>query len=191
MSDIDWAFLSDDDWAFQYGQAGLQQLVEGELKGLVDGLEFRRHMSLFATGVAVITTQDEHGEVSGATVNSFGSISVDPPTVMVSLRQGRTLDNIVKTGRYGASILSEAQQVHSAHFAGNREKTERPELQVRDALPTLNDCLAWFECEVIQMIEIHDHVLFPAQVTACGSIDGDPLIFFASKYHARRHEVEA
>ncbi len=50
-------------------------------------------------------------------------------------------------------------------------------------MPTLRNCLAWFECEIVEKVQIHDHTLFVAQVTACGSEEGTPLMFFGSRYH--------
>ena len=187
MTFVNVPVVADDDWAFQFEAADVDCVAEPVVER-VDPLEFRRTVSLFATGVAVITAEDESGTWHGATVNSFGSISLEPPTVLVSLRPGRTHDAIKATGRYAASVLSRNQQTHSAHFAGNRGGTERPALCVRDRMPTLEDCLAWFECEVTDEVQIHDHVLFIGRVVACGSQDGDPLIFFASSYTGRESD---
>ncbi len=158
--------------------------MEG-VESVVDA-DFRRHVSLFATGVAVISAQGEDGPVHGVTVNSFGSVSLEPPTVMVSLRPGRARDIILATGMYGASVLTETQHHCSSHFAGDRGRSEAPEFVVQHRVPTLDSCLAWFECEVIDQVVINDHMLLPARVTACGSAEGDPLIFFASSYHGSR-----
>lgn len=184
MSTLSPVWVADDDWAFQFEPEDIDCSGE-QATALVDPLEFRRTVSMFATGVAVITAEDSEGTWHGATVNSFGSISLDPPTVLVSLRPGRTHDAIKATGRYAASVLARNQQTHSAHFAGNRDGTEPPPICVRDAMPTLEECLAWFECEVTEEVQIHDHVLFIGRVTACGTESGDPLIFFASSYTGR------
>lgn len=149
----------------------------------VDAAEFRRHVSRFATGVAVISCEDPDGSSHGATVNSFVSLSLEPATVMVSLRPGRAYDIVRATGRYGASILLEDQQHASNYFARARDGSVAPDFLKRGAVPTLKDCLAWFECEVFEQVPVHDHMLFLARVTACGSGDGTPLIFYASKYH--------
>lgn len=162
-----------------------QELTIPEAAQMTD-MDFRSHVSFFATGVAVISAEDDAGQIHGVTVNSFGSISLEPPTVMVSLRPGRALEIIQETGRYGASILSEGQQHWSQHFAGNRDRREPPQFLTRERVPTLGQTLAWFECEVTESITINDHVLLPARVTACGSTEGNPLIFFASKYHSSR-----
>ena len=136
-----------------------------------------------ATGIVVLTCEDEEGNVHGATVNSFTSVSLQPPTVLVSLKPGKTHRIISRTGRYGACILNEAQQNFSAHFSGRPQEAVRPDFQVRDRLPTLRHCLAWFECVVVQKVQVHDHTLFVAEVTACGNHDGTPLMFFGSRYH--------
>ena len=70
----------------------------------------------------------------------------------------------------------------SDHFAG-RPAAEPPQFTIRDRVPTLADCLAWFECEVIERFEIHDHTVFVARVLSCGTNGGSPLMFFGSTYH--------
>lgn len=149
----------------------------------VDAQLFRRNVALFATGVAVISCPDEHGEVHGMTVNSFTSLSLDPPTVIVSLKPGRAHELISRAGHFGASVLTEGQQGFSNHFAGRRDSGLRPEFEKRQRVHTLTDCLAWFECDVVQTVPVNDHTLFIARVTACGGQEGSPLMFFASRYH--------
>ncbi|MYW71948.1 styrene monooxygenase NADH-dependent flavin reductase subunit StyB [Pseudonocardia sp. ICBG1034] len=151
--------------------------------------EFRRTVGLFATGVAVISCTDPDVDctdvgfaVHGATVNSFTSVSLKPPTVMVSLMKGRAHQFITGNGHFGASVLNEEQQHASNHFAG-KPSDEPPRFTIRDRVPTLADCLAWFECEVIQRFDVHDHTVFVARVLSCGSNGGAPLMFFGSRYH--------
>lgn len=177
--------LVDDDWAFEIGRLENIPIGLGAAERTCDPLEFRRNVAKFATGVAVITTEDASGAWHGATVNSFGSVSLDPPTVMVSLREGRAYQAIRDTKRFAASILGRHQEEHSRHFAGNKNQTERPELCVRGSMPTLRDCLAWFECEVFQDVRVHDHVIFFGRVVEGGGEgdgEGEPLIFYASTY---------
>lgn len=148
-----------------------------------DPQHFRKAVSMFATGIVVLTCEDGEGHVHGITVNSFTSVSLEPPTVLVSLRPGKGHRLISTRGCYGASILDETQQPFSAHFAGRPQASLGPEFVVRNRLPTLRRCLAWFECEVIEQVQVHDHTLFVAEVMACGNEDGSPLMFFGSRYH--------
>jgi styrene monooxygenase reductase component len=147
-----------------------------------DTLLFRKSVSLFATGIAVVTCDDDEGQIHGMTVNSFTSISLDPPTVLVSLKPGRTHRAISRRGWYGVSILHEEQQSYSAHFSGKPQSVV-PEFVKQSQVPTLQESLAWFECQVTDRVQIHDHTLFVAKVVACGGIDKNPLMFFASKHH--------
>lgn len=156
---------------------------------LDEQLRFRRTVGLFATGVVVISCTDPEVDcadvgyaVHGATVNSFTSVSVKPPTVMMSLMAGRAHQFITGNGHFGASVLTEDQQGCSDHFAG-KPHADPPQFAIRDRVPTLVDCLAWFECEVIQRFVVHDHTVFVARVLSCGSNGGSPLMFFGSRYH--------
>jgi styrene monooxygenase reductase component len=149
---------------------------------------FRQAVSLFATGIAVISAPTEDDEVHGMTVNSFTSISLDPPTVMVSLKSGRMHELLTHGGCFGISILGESQQVHSAFFSKRTmDDSPPPVFTTQATLPTLQDAMAWFECHVESTVQVHDHTLFIARVTACGKPEvsaPQPLLFFASRYHS-------
>lgn len=149
-------------------------------------MDFRSSVALFATGIAVVTTDDGEGGVHGVTVNSFTSISLDPPTVMVSLRAGRAHELIRRNGVYGVSVLTESQQNCSRYFTGKRDGEWRPEFRTGRMVSTLAGSLARFECRVIEAIDVHDHTLFLARVERCESEPGSPLMFFASTYHRPR-----
>lgn len=148
-----------------------------------DRVQFRTSVALFATGIAVVTMNDGQGGVHGVTVNSFTSISLDPPTVMISLKPGHAHDLISASGWYGVSVLSDGQQGHSRYFCGSRDGDWVPEYVLGERVPTLAGSLARFECQVSEAITVHDHTLFLARVVSCESEDGSPLMFFASNYH--------
>lgn len=122
-----------------------------------DATAFRSSVALFATGIAVVTMQDGDGGVHGATINSFTSISLDPPTVMISLKPGYAHELISKSGWYGVSVLSKSQQEHSRYFAGSRESDWHPQFVTGENVPTLFGSLARFECKVFDTIEVNDH----------------------------------
>lgn len=154
-----------------------------EIATVADAMQFRTSVALFATGIAVVTMPDGEGGVHGVTVNSFTSISLDPPTVMVSLKSGRAHELISSNGLFGVSVLSEGQQGHSRYFTGKRDTQWIPEYIEGQRVPTLAGSLARFECEVVNAIPVNDHTLFIARVTRCESQTGSPLMFFASNYH--------
>ncbi|WP_439519821.1 styrene monooxygenase NADH-dependent flavin reductase subunit StyB [Hydrogenophaga sp.] len=153
------------------------------IDGAVDSLRFRSSVSRFATGIAIVSCLDEQGQPQGMTVSSFTSISLEPPTVLVSLRPGRTHARICQQGRYGVSILGAEQEAWSQHFSGHPQTETAPAWETAARVPVLRDALAWFECQVDELLQVHDHTLFVARVTACGHASGAPLMFFASSYH--------
>ncbi|WP_370184861.1 styrene monooxygenase NADH-dependent flavin reductase subunit StyB [Rhodococcus wratislaviensis] len=159
------------------------EVVPAPVEVAADSTQFRNSVALFATGIAVVTMQDGEGGVHGATINSFTSISLDPPTVMISLKPGYAHELISKSGWYGVSVLSKAQQEHSRYFCGTRDSDWRPQFVAGENVPTLFGSLARFECKVIDTITVNDHTLFLARVARCESEDGSPLMFFASTYH--------
>lgn len=149
----------------------------------VDRLQFRRSVSHFVTGIAIVACLDDEDQPQGMTINSFTSVSLDPPSVLVSLKPGRTHRLVRRRGCYGVSVLSGHQQAWSQHFSG-QPQPGLPVVWDRHAgVPVLRDALAWFACEVDSVLQVHDHTLFVARVVDCGHAGGEPLMFFASRYH--------
>ena len=148
-----------------------------------DPLAFRQAASRFATGVAVLTALDRRGEVCGMTANSFVTVSLSPPTVLVSVKPGRTHDAMSASGRYGVNVLPEDGKRLSRHFSGQTGADARPGYDIVNGLPRLSNCVAFFACEVTRTVEVSDHPLFIAEVSNCDYCDNLPLVFFSSRYH--------
>lgn len=117
------------------------------------------------------------------TANSFVTVSLSPPTVLVSVRPGRMHQAITQAGRYGVNVLPKDGQKLSRHFAGRPVEQADPSWQLVQRLPRLAGCVAFFACEVMQAVDVGDHTLFIAEVTDCDCSDTDPLVFFSSRYH--------
>jgi flavin reductase len=150
---------------------------------VADKLAFRQAASRFATGVAVLTALDRRGEISGMTANSFVTISLSPPTVLVSVRPGKTHDAISAAGRYGVNVLPEDGHGLSQHFAGHPAADASLGYDLVQGLPRLSNCVAFFACEVTRIVDVSDHTLFIAEVSNCDYCDNLPLVFFSSRYH--------
>jgi flavin reductase (DIM6/NTAB) family NADH-FMN oxidoreductase RutF len=159
-----------------------QKRIAQKTETCVDADHFRDTMSWLATGITIVSC-GSGSRVRGMTCNSFTSVSLRPPTVLVSLSAGRTHELIDRSGWYGVSILNDNQRAYSAHFSGRGRTGLKPAFVVRDRVPTLRSSLAWFECAVTERIVVHDHTLFIARVTACDSFPGSPLMYFARCYH--------
>jgi styrene monooxygenase reductase component len=151
----------------------------------LDPAHFRKAVSLFTTGVVIVSSEDGEAGVHGATVNSFTSISLSPPTVLISLKEGRMHRLISESGKYGISVLREEQQHYSSHFAGRPNESLEPGFHFDGSVPVLRESLAWFECLVVDKVRVKDHTLFIAEVVRCGLGEGAPLVFYQSRYHCQ------
>ena len=149
-----------------------------------DPVEFRRALSRFTTGVTVITAGNAQGEVVGMTANSFTSVSLDPPTVLVSVMQGQTLQAIRSSGRFGVNVLGAGGEAISNHFAGKPRAGWTPSFTAFDGFHALDGALAHFGCRVVREVDVADHVLLIAEVDLCTAAENDPLVFYASRYRS-------
>ncbi len=83
-----------------------------------DAREFRNTLGRFATGVTIITTIDEQGELFGVTANSFSSVSLDPPLVLFCLDlKAMSFGAFKAASHFNINILTEQQEELSTHFA--------------------------------------------------------------------------
>ena len=155
----------------------------------LDSEQLRRAMRAWTTGVTVVTAkfQDQH---YGMTVNSFTSISLEPPLVSLALRQlTHTHDLVEKSGEFAVTILSADQKELSERFAGKfPEIQDRFEGVVTETLvldaPLIKGGIAWFNCRVVNAIPVGENTLFVAEVIAVrGDGEGDPLVYHNRVYH--------
>lgn len=144
---------------------------------------FRQAASRFVTGVTVLTAPDDGDRICGMTANSFVTVSLSPPTVLVSVMPGRMHRAISVARRYAVNVLPDDGHRLSAHFAGRPDAGSDPAYSLVDGLPRLAGCVAFFACAVTRVVDIGDHSLFIAAVTDCDHRDAAPLVFFSSRYH--------
>jgi flavin reductase (DIM6/NTAB) family NADH-FMN oxidoreductase RutF len=143
---------------------------------------FRQTLGRFASGVTVVTMAQDN-ETHGITVSAFLSVSLEPPLILVSVdKKAHSHERILKTERYGVSILSEGQQAISNHFAG-RDPEVTPEFDHLDGFPVLKEALAQLVCKVVQTVDAGDHTLFIGQIEHLAwQEDTAPLVYFHGKY---------
>ena len=148
--------------------------------------KFRQVLGRFATGITVITCRTPDGELGGATVNSFASLSLNPPLVLWSI--DKTSDQFAafaQATHYAVNILSEDQQALSDHFA--KPSTDKYNgLAYTHGLggaPLFGDDIcASLECRIDQRIEGGDHMILIGEVLQVCDYDKRPLLFFGGGY---------
>jgi len=150
--------------------------------------QFRKIMSQFATGITTVTARTDEGTVYGVTVNSFTSVSLDPPLVLICLDNRLSGFQAFRVGRvFGVSVLSESQEQVSRYFAQRGlDKSEAEYTTGRTGVPLVAGALAYLECEIVAAYPAGDHTIFVGQVKA-GEIapsgeDKGALLYFRSRY---------
>jgi styrene monooxygenase reductase component len=146
---------------------------------------FRRAASAYPTGVTVVTCFDEAGDgVHGMTANSFVTVSAEPPTVLVSVKQGGRMHALLsRQRRYGINVLGAGDEWLSRHFSGHPDAAARPRFRDGAPVPLLADAIAHFVCSVTQTVDVHDHTLFIANVLEWDASAHAALLFYRSRCH--------
>ncbi|MER6157323.1 flavin reductase family protein [Streptomyces sp. NPDC001868] len=161
--------------------------------------EFRAAMSRLAAGVVLVTAHEAaldpegpRGEDVGMTATSFMSVSLDPPLVMVGLREGSRMDDLLaEQPLWAVSVLSDHQRTAAARFAMKNRVSDRLLFEdlphTRGAItgaPLITGALATLECHTEQRVTAGDHTLVIARVLASTSptTPGSPLTYFRGRY---------
>ncbi|MFJ5297285.1 flavin reductase family protein [Pseudomonas sp. RC10] len=151
----------------------------------IDPGALRQAFGTFATGVTVITTHDADGQPRGMTANSFTSVSLDPPLLLVCVGKSALSYTAFASGDcFAVNLLHEGQTDVSATFASkspDKFKTVNHDV-VHTGAPILMDSLTWFDCSVDQRVDAGDHIVLIGQVRAFGTSPKSPLCFCRGSY---------
>ncbi|MDX2931357.1 flavin reductase family protein [Streptomyces ipomoeae] len=140
----------------------------------------RACLSRFATGVTVVTYNGDDGP-RGATMNSFTSVSAEPPLVLVSVaRRARCHDRLTE-GPFCVNVLGAEQEPLAKLFAGAPEPV-RPDWVQGALAPRIAHSLAWVECAPWRSYDGGDHTLVVGEVVDLGHRDGDALTYAWSRF---------
>ena len=149
--------------------------------------EFRTLMSRWPTGVSVVTARE--GSVdAGLTVNAFLSVSLSPPSVLVSLSADADTTPLVdRTGFFAVNLLSQRQVRVSQRFALPVAPAEKfaglPVHRGATGVALLDGTLGAIECRVVSRVPAYDHLLFVGEVVRLEvGVDAPPLLFVNSGY---------
>jgi flavin reductase (DIM6/NTAB) family NADH-FMN oxidoreductase RutF len=156
----------------------------------IDSLELRNVLGQFSTGVCVVTAIDDAQNAIGMTVNSFASVSLEPPLVLWCIQKDSDRFRAYNDASgFGVSILGEQQQELSNHYAQRLHYQLVPDSYHigRSGQAMLNHSIATFGCVVTQRIDGGDHVIMIGEVIEMHrSEDSRPLIFFGGEYRQLR-----
>lgn len=149
-----------------------------------DARALRHALGAFATGVAVVTAMGPDGP-HGLTVNSFASVSLDPPLVLWSLdRRSHSLRVFETAPSFAVHVLGAHQEALARLFArpGADRFTGLTLESGLDGAPLLPDCVAAFECRRVAAHDGGDHVVFVGRIARYRSDERPPLVFSRGRF---------
>ncbi len=158
--------------------------------------EFTEIMGRFATGVTVVTVNDELDDV-GSTVNAFSSVSAEPPMVLACVASTSYLCEVIDTqGTFAVNVLSDQQRAIAGRFAAEGRPSARllvaSEPHHRgehSGALILDGAIAALECSVVRCVPAGDHNVYLAEVTSLPPVGGlpaemSPLVRYGGRYRA-------
>jgi len=168
---------------------------------VADVLQLRRAFGAFATGVTVLTVGGDTPH--GMTANSFTSVSLDPPLVLVCVGRNAIMHGLLLGARYfGVSVLSGHQEAVARHFANRWRPAGLAQFDAVDwqpgrltGAPLIGGALAHLECELWRSYDGGDHTIFIGNLLSLARpTDQDALLFFHGQFrqvYPQRSEMTA
>ena len=151
-----------------------------------DPRTLRDALGCFATGVTVVTCLDGEGRPVGLTANSFTSLSLDPPLLLVCVAKATaSAGPLSEAAHFAVNVLHTGQQPASITFSTRVEDRFgcTPWSMGEHGVPVLLDSLSVFECSNHAIHDGGDHYILVGEVKKATFEPGlDPLLYFRGKY---------
>jgi flavin reductase (DIM6/NTAB) family NADH-FMN oxidoreductase RutF len=151
----------------------------------LDSRAFRDALGSYPTGVAVITTLDESGKAIGMTVNSFSSVSLDPPLVLWSIDKKSAFFDVFSHADHYAVHVLRSDQKQLSHDFSSEDPDHFAEIEYDKGianLPLLKSCSALFQCKVRSRYDEGDHVILIGRVLDIRNFPAESLVFVEGGY---------
>jgi flavin reductase len=148
---------------------------------VIESRHLRRSVGQFVTGVTVVT-YDVEGSPRGVTVNSFTSVSVDPPLILVSIARTARAAAGLSGASLVVNVLAADQLDLARHFAGRSVQDMEIPWSPHHHPPRLRGAIAWIECRPYAEVDAGDHILFLGRVTSHRTLSREPLLFQTGRF---------
>ncbi|MQR00072.1 flavin reductase family protein [Glaciimonas soli] len=164
--------------------SGVHALKEGNSP--LDVKALRNALGAFPTGIAIVTTRNASGRAVGLTINSFASLSLDPPLVLWSLvNRSPSLAAFNESDYFCINVLASTQTELAKCFASSAVPDKFQNVQAYDSvegIPVIPGCLASFVCAREQMHPGGDHTLYVGRVLHYFVESGEPAVFHRGQF---------
>jgi crotonobetainyl-CoA:carnitine CoA-transferase CaiB-like acyl-CoA transferase/flavin reductase (DIM6/NTAB) family NADH-FMN oxidoreductase RutF len=162
-----------------------QEFAPGENAKKPDPRALRKAFGAFATGITILTTRQDDGTPRGFTANSFTSVSLDPPLLLVCLaKSAHSCETFMEAPHFGVNVLSEAQKSVSGLFASRAsDKFDQCDWTAgATGTPLIDNSLAQFECARERLVDAGDHIILIGRVVHFSTSEGAPLGYYGGNY---------
>lgn len=160
-------------------------MTEPTVEQTFDIVEFRRALGAFVTGVTVVTTIQPDGSPRGFTANSFTSVSLDPPLVLVCIAKTASSHAVFsQTRHFAVSVLAEDQKAVSGVFASKAaDKFAQVAWHARaTGAPVMDGAAATFDCTTHEVVDAGDHIILIGRVIDFLHTSSSPLGYCRGAY---------
>ena len=161
------------------GAAGTSSKVENRV-------DIRNVMRYFASAVTVVTSALDSGELFGLTVTAFTSVSLDPPLVLICIRNESTaIELFKKSMRYCVNILSEDQRPIAETFslAGEAGRFQNLDFYIgKSGSPVIRNTIGYIDCKIVEVISGGDHTIFVGEALDVDAREMPPLLYLNRNY---------
>lgn len=149
-------------------------------------VDLRNVMRYFASHVTVVTGALDSGELFGLTVSAFTSVSLEPPLVLVCIRNESTATELLsKARRFCINILSEDQRSIAEKFSLTGESGRFLDLDFyigKGGSPVIRGSLGSIDCKITREFTEGDHTIFIGEAIDVSGTDKRPLLYLNRKY---------
>ncbi len=151
-----------------------------------DTLTLRKVLGRFVTGVTIVTTMSDDQKPHGLTINSFTSVSLEPPLVLICIaKDAGTLPHFLGNEHFAINLLAHDQTKISQKFAThNIDRFAGIDWQRGEfGAPLIDGALAYIECQRHETHEAGDHYIILGKVEKANFYDDkDPLLYYCGQY---------
>lgn len=154
----------------------------------MDGKLLRQAFGKFPTGVTVVTWFDQEGK-KGITVNSFTSVSLEPPLALISIDKKAKSYTQLQNKPFTINVLAADQEAIAWQFAGREQEGLTIPWSEDGDSPSIIGSAAYFKCKPWQEYDAGDHVLFIGEIIEFDRQESHSLTFFEGKMGSTKSYV--
>ncbi len=149
-------------------------------------VDLRSVMRYFASAVTVVTGAIETGELFGLTVTAFTSVSLEPPLVLICIRNESSATGLFrKSMKFCVNILAEDQQTIGEKFslAGEGGRFQNLDYNIgKGGSPVIQGTIGYIDCKIVEIISGGDHTVFIGEAVEVSAEDKKPLLYLNRRY---------